>query len=90
MQVVVAIRTVTVPVEVVVAVAVAVPVQLSGATRMYPRVKPQTPANVGHRMSGRRRHGKQTSMASPVSRKGAPMLNRPTMPNRTRPTASAG
>jgi hypothetical protein len=87
LQVVVAIRTVTVPVGV--AVAVAVPVQLSGATRMYPRVKPQTPASAGHRMSGRRRHGKQTSMASPVSRKGAPMLNRPTMPNRTRPTASA-
>jgi hypothetical protein len=87
LQVVVAIRTVTVPAGVV--VAVAVPVQLSGATRMYPRVKPQTPANVGHRMSGRRRHGKQTSMASPVNRKGAPMLIRPTMPNRTRPTASA-
>jgi hypothetical protein len=87
LQVVVVIVGDTLPVGV--GVAVMVDVQLSGATSMYPRLRPQTPASAGHRMSGRRRHGKQTSMASPVSRKGAPILNRPTMPNKTKPTASA-
>jgi hypothetical protein len=59
-------------------------VQYIGTTRTTPRIKARTPTSGGQYRRGHRRSGPRTSMASPTSRNGGPMLNPVMNPNATR------